>query len=185
MIKKIILFVLIYAALITIITLTVPQDSNTYLIVITVSGLLLGVLVMREVYKKYFTALPKNQNIVYSSSNHESLNKISQRPFLFGLEKKIISEDDFYFDDQFFYAINKNNQAAKFSLTDITELGKTSYQINNSRIWQVKINNHGEELLFKFAHNYSVWNRNFLLFYDKLKEINPSAIRSEWNSWSM
>jgi len=185
MVKRIILIVLLYALFITAYTLAMPQNSDAYIIVITISGLILGVLIIREIYRKYFAALSKNQNVTYSSSNPEGLNKISGRPFLFGLEKKIISEDNFYFDNHFFYAVNKNNRTAKFRLRDITELSKTSYQINNSRIWQVKINDEGDEVVFSFAHNYSVWNKNFLTFYHKLKEVNPSVIQSKWSVWSM
>lgn len=182
MVKKIILFVLVYAVLITILTLTMSQADDTYLIVITISGLLLGVLIVREIYKKYFTAVsPSNSPLTYGTFNSGDVYKISSKPFLFGLEKKIVSEDDFYFDRDSFYAVNKNQQAAKFSLRDITELSKTSYQINNSRIWQVKIRNNGEEEVFRFAYNY----KNFLNFYNTLKEINPDIIKSKWSVWSM
>ncbi|MCJ8152303.1 hypothetical protein MKJ01_00840 [Chryseobacterium sp. SSA4.19] len=186
MVKRIILYVFLYAVLITTLTLTMSQTGDTYLIIITLSGLVLGGLIVREVYKKYFTAaIPRNNNLEYGTFNSGERYKISGKPFLFGFEKKIVSGDDFYFDDDYFYAVNKNQQAAKFDLKDITELSKTSYQINNSRIWQVKINNIGEEVAFKFAHNYSVWNKNFLNFYNKLKEINPSAVQSKWSLWSM
>lgn len=184
MVKRIILFVFLYAILITTLTLTMSQADNSYLIVITISGLLLGVLIVREIYKKYFSTLPvENSSLTYGTFNSGNVHKISSRPFLFGFEKKIVSADDFYFDHDSFYAVNKNQQAAKFSLRDITELSKTSYRINNSRIWQVKITNNGEEAVFRFAHNYSFRNKNFLNFYNTLKEVNPPVIKSNWSSW--
>ncbi|WP_027385656.1 hypothetical protein [Chryseobacterium gregarium] len=185
MVKRIILFVLLYALFITIVTLTLSQAGDIYFIVIAVSGPLLGLVILREIYKKYYVPLPLNQNVKYSHLSSEGLQKISGRPFLLGLEKKVVSADDFYFDQEYFYAVNKNNQTAKFSLKDIKELSKTAYQINNSRIWQVKINDQGEEVVFNFAHNYSIWNKNFLTFYHKLKEVNPSVIQSKWSVWSM
>ncbi len=177
--------VVLYALLITAVTLILSESGDIYLIIITVSGLIFGLLVFREVYKKYFISLPSDQNVQYSSSGTEGMLKISGRPFFLGLEKKMVSADDFYFDDSYFYAVNKDRQTAKFSLEDITELSKTSYQINNSRIWQVKISHQGEEAVFRFTHNYSVWNRNFVTFYHKIKEANPSVIRSKWSLWSM
>lgn len=177
--------VLLYALFITIVTLTMSQSGDIYLIVISASGIILGLVVFREIYKKYFVPLPLNQNVKYINSSPEGLRKISGRLFFFGLEKKVVSADDFYFDNEYLYAFNKNNQNAKFSLKDITELSKTPYEINNSRIWQIKINNHGEEVVFNFAHNYSVWNKNFLTFYHKLKEVNPSVMQSKWSLWSM
>lgn len=176
---------LVYALFITTVTLTLSTSGNTYLIVIAVSGLIFGLLVFREVYKKYFISLPLNSKVQYSSSGTEGMLKISGRPFLLGLEKKMVSADDFYFDDSYFYAVNKDGQHAKFDLKDITELSKTSYQINNSRIWQVKISHQEEEVVFSFTHNYSVWNRNFVTFYHKVKVANPSVIRSKWSLWSM
>jgi hypothetical protein len=173
MVKRIILFVFFYAILITALTLTMSQADDTYLIVITISGLLLGVLIVREIYKKYFSTLPvENSSLTYSTFNSGNAHKISSRPFLFGFEKKIVSADDFYFDHDSFYAVNKNQQ-----------LSKTSYRINNSRIWQVKITNNGEEAVFRFAHNYSFRNKNFLNFYNTLKEVNPPVIKSNWSSW--
>ncbi len=115
------------------------------------------------------------------------LNKISKRPFLLGLERKVISNSDFYFDNENFYAINeKENTKTVFKLAEIIELSKTSIKINNRRIWQVKVNQvNGKEITFRFAHNYTIWNNNFHLFYKKVKSINPSAIKSKWNLWTI
>lgn len=186
MIKRIIIYLIIYAALLITIVFTLSEMETFFILAIVISGLGFGILIIFEVYKKYIVgSKPKNYNLEYINSNVENLNKISQKPFLFGLEKKIISDDEFYFDDENFYVLNDNNETAKFDLNSITELSRTSIRINNSTIWQVKINHKEEELIFKFANNYTIWNKNFLRFYEKLKAINTSAIKSKWSLWKM
>ncbi|NML68235.1 hypothetical protein HHL23_00205 [Chryseobacterium sp. RP-3-3] len=186
MIKNILILSVIYAFLMTAITLTMSQKDDGCLIVIVILSLIFTFLVVRIVYKKNISGIKQENNkLNYRNLNFQHLNKISTKPFLFGLEKKIISDHEFYFDHENFYAINTNHQTAKFNLKDISEISKTSVQINNSRIWQVKINNNNEEVVFKFAHNYTIWNKNFLEFYRKIEELNPSAIQSKWSIWSM
>ncbi len=164
--------------------------GNDYIILLVMICFVFSMLIFRKIYKKHIGGFkPGDNKIIYSDDNLnlKKLNKISTRPFLFGLEKKIISNYEFYFDDNNFYAINpKTTKKAVFLLTDITELGTTSIQINNRRIWQVKINQtNGKEIIFRFAHNYTIWNNNFCLFYEKVKTINPAAIKAKWNLWTM
>ncbi|MCD9854550.1 hypothetical protein LUD75_07520 [Epilithonimonas sp. JDS] len=186
MIKRLIIYLIIYAAILITIVYTLSEMETLFLLAIVISGLGFGIIIIFEVYKQYIAgSKPKNYNLEYTSSNVQNLNKISQRPFLFGLEKKIISDGEFYFDDENFYVLNDNNETAKFNLNSITELSRTSIRINNSTIWQVKINHKEEKLIFKFAHNYTIWNKNFLLFYEKLKAINPTSIKSKWSLWKM
>jgi hypothetical protein len=117
----------------------------------------------------------------------EEIRKISSRPFLFGLEDNLVSDEDFYFDDINFYAIdNKQQRKAVFLLTEIIELSKTSITITNHRVWQVII--HGadnQKIVFKFTHNYTLWNKDFVKFYKKIEQINPAAIKSKWSLWTM
>ncbi|MBO0592887.1 hypothetical protein I2486_15895 [Cellulophaga sp. E16_2] len=108
------------------------------------------------------------------------------KPFFFGLEKKIISKEEFYFDHENFYAMHQDLQKKAFKLSAITELKKTSIQITNRRIWQITIKEtNNADVVFKFAHNYTLWNKNFALFHEKIKKINPEAIKSKWSLWSM
>lgn len=141
------------------------------------------------VFKNYFSGFkPKNNKVVYTNSsdiNSIELKKISSRPFLFGLENKIISDDDLYFDEENLYVINKLSQKASFKLSEITELSKTSVRINNSPIWQIKIKQSETDITFKFAHNYTLWNKNFVLFHEKLIQINPEIVKSKWSFWRM
>lgn len=186
MIKRIILIAIFYVIIIVTATLAMDSTSDNYLIIILAAGLIFSFLIVREIYKKYFMNFkPSNQNISYNNSIPKDSIKISTRPFLFGLEKKLLSADEFYFDNENFYAVNPENKTAKFNLKDITELSRTSININNRTIWQVKIKTENRELIFKFAHNYTIWNKSFLDFYDKIKALNPSAIKSKWSLWRM
>lgn len=190
MLKKVLVLSSIYIFVILVLTLNMDKITDYYIILILISGLVFSFFLIREIYKKYIVdSKPKNNDINYVNStepNFDNLKKISTRPFLFGLEKKLISDDEFYFDDENFYAINKESQKAIFKLTDITEVSKTAIQINNRTLWQVKIKqSNDKEITLKFAHNYTVWNKNFYLFYEKVKAINPTVIKSKWSLWTL
>ena len=114
------------------------------------------------------------------------LKKISKTPFLLGIEKTFISKEEFYFDDKNFYAINKDLKKVAFKLCDISEIKKTEIKLNNRYIWQVKIKQANDKKeIFKFAHNYTLWNKNFALFYKKVKKLNPQVLKSKWSLWTM
>lgn len=190
MLKRIIIISTLYILLLLILTLNMDQVGELSILWIMISGLVFSIFVCREVYRKYLMGqTSKNHDLTRTSlknSELETLKKISTRPFFFGLEKKFITDDAFYFDDTNFYAIDKDSKKAVFKLTDIMEISKTSIHINNRRIWQVKVTDeNNKEVILKFAHNYTFWNKNFILFYEKVKHINPTAIKSRWNLWTM
>ncbi len=163
--------------------------GDSYVFIILILSLIFTTLLVRAIYKKHLARFkPKNSEILYSNPQvlNTQLKKISTRPFLFGLESKFISNDEFYFDNENFYAINKKSGKAIFKLTDIIEISKTSLKINNRRLWQVKIKQENDkEVVFTFAHNYTIWNKNFSIFYERIKLINPNAIKTKWDLWSM
>ena len=190
MIKRIIIISALYTLLMLILTLNMDQVGELSILWIVISSLVFFIFVFREVYRKYLVGNTSQKNdlkrIPLNNAELERLKKISTRPFFFGLEKKFIADDEFYFDDTNFYAITKDSNKTVFKLTDIIEISKTSIQINNSRIWQVKVKDeNANEVIFKFAHNYTFWNKNFILFYEKVKRINPTAIKSKWSLWTM
>ena len=113
------------------------------------------------------------------------LKKISSRPFLFGLEGRFISDESFYFDDNNLYIIAKNRKAVKVPFEQITELKKTSMSINKIRIWQISVGIEGAEAMFRFANNYTIWNKNFKEFYSKLSRENPMAVKTKWSYWNL
>jgi len=162
-----------------------------YLYLIFLIGLMLFIVLFSLIFRKCTAGFkPKNNQISYEASADfvgEKIRKISSRPFLFGLEDNFVSDEDFYFDDINFYAIdNKQQRKAVFPLTDIIELSKTSITIGNHKVWQVTI--HGvdnHKIIFKFTHNYTLWNKDFFKFYKKIEQANPTAIKSKWSLWTM
>jgi len=190
MVKRIIIICAVYAIFIAVLTKTITVVDNSFIILLLIGSFAFITLLLREIWKKYFIGFkPANQVISYGNSTSPALEEwkqISKKPFLFGLENKMVSEDEFFFDQENFYAVNQHSQKAIYKLSDIIEVSKTSIQINNRSIWQVRIKQHnGEALVFKFAHNYTLWNKNFHLFYSKIAQINPSAIKSAWSMWTM
>ncbi|RKF42677.1 hypothetical protein BCY89_02900 [Sphingobacterium siyangense] len=103
------------------------------------------------------------------------------------MEDNLLSDEDYFFDENYFYAVGRRGGAGRsFRLVDIIELRRTSTQINNHYIWQVvvQLDSKGQSI-FSFTHNYSLWNRNFYVFYQKIRELNPHAIKSKWSLWTM
>lgn len=194
MIKRVLLLALIYAALTVIITLTLSQHRS-FVTLLTVLNLIFAALILITVFKNFKiskqninTNNPHRQNKIRDPRNNfktDAWFKISQKPFLAGLEKGLVSSEDFYYDQSFFYAVDEAGNGSKYPLTDIAELSGTGTQINNSRIWQVKISKGSETREYRFVHNFSIWNKNFLNFYNKVKQISPQAVKSKWSLWRM
>lgn len=189
MLKRTLIICSIYIILILAVKLNSNTIGDSYIFLLLTLTLAFPFFLILNFYKKYIVEFKPKNKITYENSENldTGLKKISTRPFLFGLENKFLSDDEFYFDDENFYAINKEFKKAVFKLTDIAEISKTSLQINNRRIWQVKINDAttSQEITFKFAHNYTIWNTNFYHFYQKIRLINPDAIKSKWSLWKI
>ncbi len=189
--QKLIIISLIYIFIVFIITLNMNKLGNLYVLFLIILSLVFAIFVSLEIFKKVTLKIkPVKQNVEYENiddKNLQELKIISSRPFiLFGSESKLVSDDQLYFDQENFYAINKGNQKAVYKLTDITELSRTSINIRNQTLWQLKIKvKNDNEITIRFAHNYRVWNKNFVLFYDKLKTINPNVVKSKWSLWRM
>ena len=162
-----------------------------YLYFILIASLVIFVLLSIVIYKKHSAVFnPENNQINYKNATDltgTELRKISSRPFLFGLEGNLVSDEDFYFDDTNFYAINtKYGRKAVFSLTDIVQLGRTSIIITNHNVWQITLQTVDKnKIVFRFTHNYTIWNKNFSVFHQKVKQINPAIVKSKWSLWTM
>lgn len=185
MVKRLIVISLAFSAVTILITLNMHKIDNAVFL-IPIAGLIFGGLVMREIYaymKKEFTQ--KNSEIHFTQSSTatvENIFKISKQPFLFGLEKKIVSEYEFYFDDHSFYVENKDGRQKKYDLSEIIDFKQTSLSINNRRIWQISLKRINESVLtFRFTSNYTLFNKNFKKFYDILSRVTPSIIKNEWS----
>ena len=130
-----------------------------------------------ELFNYYNGDWKKNNEMLFNDLQEDiditQLKKISSRPFFFGLEGRFISDESFYFDDDNLYIIAKNRKAVKVPFEQITEIKKTSMSINKIRIWQISVGIEGAEAMFRFANNYTIWNKNFKEFYDKLSNKIP------------
>ena len=142
-----------------------------------------------ELFNYYNGDWKKNNEMLFNNLQEDidiaQLKKISSRPFFFGLEGRFISDESFYFDDDNLYIIAKNRKAVKVPFEQITELKKTSMSINKIRIWQISVGIEGAEAMFRFANNYTIWNKNFKEFYSKLSRENPMAVKMKWSYWNL
>ncbi len=142
-----------------------------------------------ELFNYYNGDWKKNNEILFANLQEDidiaKLKKISSRPFLFGLEGRFISDESFYFDDDNLYIIAKNRKTVKVPFEQITELKKTSMSINKIRIRQISVGIEGAEAMFRFANNYTIWNKNFKEFYTKLSRENPMAVKTKWSYWNL
>jgi len=142
-----------------------------------------------ELFNYYNGDWKKNNEMLFNNLQEDidiaQLKKISLRPVLLGLEGRFISDESFYFDDNNLYIIAKNRKAVKVPFTQIAELKKTAININKIRIWQISVRIEGAEAMFRFANNYTIWNKNFKEFYTKLSRENPMAVKTKWSYWNL
>lgn len=195
MIKRILLLISAYAILTVVITVNFSQEKF-YISILVIINTIFAVTILFLIYK-YFRFSKQHilsdkklflrNDVVFANITFDNdiLLKISQQPFLFGIEQKLIANKDFFYDKDYFYVIGQDGAVDAYRLEDISELSRTSTQINNSRIWQIKISVATETVEYRFVHNFSIWNKNFLKFYNKVKQIRPEAIKSKWSLWMM
>ncbi|MFT3994344.1 MAG: hypothetical protein QM660_08550 [Dysgonomonas sp.] len=123
----------------------------------------------RREIKNENTDLTGNSNL--GEFDYKSAKKISTHP-LFGV--LLLQNNDYYFDDQYFYEIAKE-RITKIELTKIIEINKDTISVSNRRVWYVKCELNGEIRTFRFLHNYTLWNNNFVVFLGTVKRCNPQA----------
>ena len=187
---KIIIIAVVYVLAIIGIVMLVNSMSNLFIPLILLSTLLFSILLIREIRKVVSGKFKPVENaVIYNQTtkNNEvsSARKISEKPFLFGLEKGLVSDNEFYFDENNFYAFNNRGERAEFPLQAIVELSGTSVIISNRRIWMVKVATNNGIIEFKFGPNFTLWNKSFEVFYNKIKMIKPEAVKSNWSLWRM
>lgn len=189
MTQKIFIYSSIY--LIVILTLIFAFYDNVNLFIATVMPVSFAFIVFMFVFvfRKSIKSKPQNNHQIFSDTatiNTQNLKEITTRPFLFGIENKIISDENLFYNNDELVAINKQYEKAVFKLTEITELSKTGTQINNRRIWQIRINRENEpEVIFKFTHNYTILNKSFPEFIERMNQVNPKAVKTKFNLFSM
>ena len=189
MVKKLILYSILYFSLILTLNLFYDDLGIYFFVLILVISFFFFLLILKEFYVKFIkNRNQKSEKIEFNQSANvlNSYKKISTKPFLFGLEDQLIVDYIYYFDEDNFYVFNRKSEKLTYLLSDIIELRKTSLQINNRFIWEVIIKQKDEEeISFKFAHNFTIWNKNFLEFYKIIKTKNPLVIRSKFSYWSL
>lgn len=164
-------------------------DRRMHLYLILIAGLAIFVLLSLVIYRNYTAGFKPESGQIHDKYPSDlavgEIRKISSRPFLLGLEDNLVSDEDFYFDEANFYAINtKYNKKQVFPLADIVELSRTSVIITNHNIWQIILRTvDNNKIVFRFTHNYTIWNKSFLVFYRKIRQINPVAVKSKWSLW--
>jgi hypothetical protein len=143
-------------------------------------------IILRKIYNAIFAPKRESSYSDATGLDFSKLKKISSRPFLLGLENKFIDEEELYFDDRQLYAVDRQIKLATFNLENIASLERTSVKINNRTIWKLNIDQaDGQMVVFKFAHNFTLWNKSFPEFYELIRAINPQAIKSTWSVWRM
>jgi hypothetical protein len=119
-------------------------------------------------------------NVSPEGLDFTNAKRISSQVFTFDMETKFV---DCYYNEENLYVV-KSGITAKFSLESITEIRRTSLSINNCRIWKVTVKDKdGKELVFDFRPFAMRRNKGFIAFLEKMKTVNRSAIKSEWNWW--
>lgn len=105
--------------------------------------------------------------------NLSNLRIISEPSHFLSTPKGYNAQNDYYFDENFFYAIASPTLYQKYPLAEITEVIRTRYTaIGRAVLWKVVL---GNEIEFLFRHNYRFWNRNFPDFLKLVKVANPAA----------
>jgi len=92
--------------------------------------------------------------------------------------KSWVDKGTYYFDDDHLYFWGSQEEK-KYLLKDIIEIKKT-IRINSIPIMRLTINNNGEKFVLKFWPNVSIFNKNYIGFIDKIKSINPSAVKFKY-----
>jgi len=89
-----------------------------------------------------------------------------------------------WFDSNSIYIGEKGSQSM-VAITELESLEKTHNQLNNRYFWRLNYHYNGQQCHLEFRNNYTLWNRNFKHFHNRLKEINPSAIRTAFHWWNI
>lgn len=82
--------------------------------------------------------------------DEKNLKKISEKISFLGIENYLISDCDFFFDDEHFYAINENNEIVKYKIEEIAELKRTGTIVSNRPIWSIKIKQKNNDEIFHY-----------------------------------
>ena len=161
-------------------------EEDLLVIAVLIFSQVIVFFIIRKVYRAVIAPKKESSYSKATGIDFSNLKKISSRPFLLGLEDKFMNDEELYFDDRHLYAVDRQIKLTTYSLEDIISLERTSTQINNRSIWQLDIKQaDGQMAVFKFANNYTLWNKNFTAFYERVSDLHPHAIKSAWSVWRL
>ena len=99
---------------------------------------------------------------------------------------KRISKKHYSYNNEVLYILNEYEpKVTAIPFSDITAVTRTTVKIKNRWFWKIVALYEGNEVAFKFRHNYSLGNNNFPNFLISLKHVNPTAVISKWNIWNV
>ncbi|MCX8959586.1 hypothetical protein EHW64_20610 [Erwinia psidii] len=109
------------------------------------------------------------------SSGKGNVRKISANTPI--LRKLGMNLEDYFFDDLFLYQIRNGETINKVPLEKIISIKLTGTVIANRRVWLVVCHSEPDrtESAFRIVNNYTVFNRDFAAFLDRVRTANPSA----------
>jgi len=148
--------------------IVMSSKGITRWIILVVILLLVVLFLIRRFYLKKNNDSNEDNQIEAFNNSSSALNdkpkKISTMPSFLGLQKVFTTGGDYYFDNEFFYAVNDKKQVSKYKLSKIVELSSTGEKINNRRIWKevLKEQDTQKKVTFRFVHNCTLWNKNFV-----------------------
>jgi hypothetical protein len=131
----------------------------------------------------YFQNLEEQKEIDFKKRTNLDLwklTKISPGITMFGSNQFFYTKSEFYFDEDFLYIIEINKPVIKHTISNIIEVTRTPYSLNNRRIWKIIVNESGNQIEYKITTNHSLTTNNFSNFLDKVNENNDSVVDSEW-----
>jgi hypothetical protein len=183
MIKKIIIYSLVFAVLFVALTLySLNRYGTVSAATIIIPTIIFAVLFIRNIILPMYKDFKPNNERLFGYENVQmdlsKLKKISTKSSFLGLEKRLLEDQDYYFDANYFYPVNKSGNTIKIPLTEISEVSKTNIAINRKRVWQVKATHQNQLVVFKFMDNDTLFNSNFKQFLDYVKKINPTVVKT-------
>ena len=152
---------------------------------IIISIFVLSIILMLNYQRilQYFENCQEQKEIHFKERTNLDLwklTKLSPGITWFGSDQFHYTNPEFYFDDDFLYLIEYNNPVIKHKFSNIIEVTRTPYTLNDRRIWKIVINELDNQIVYKITTNHSLTSSNFTTFLDKVNENSDSIVDSDW-----
>lgn len=140
---------------------------NIILNIIIILFLFAIIMVFSSKLSSYKSSAKNNMNF-----KPGEIKRISERSFFRRLLG--IKTDNYFYDLAYIYQI-KGSEVYKVPLSDIVKISPTEVKINNRRVWAVRYSRYGGAKEFRFRHNITFFNNDFLGFLAAVKAANPDV----------